>query len=357
MQHYKKYDLMISLGEFCLTAMCLKKTGITPKTYPFDWSAGVLWDKSGECGFKRKVDLICTDFFGAFEYKDFVEFPNPHDKNCHALKNLNTGLQYLHDFPLNQTIPEYFPVFVEKYKRRIHRFYEDISKATSICFVFVTRAKHTFPLTDIPLAYQQLNKKFPNKEIRFLIFQDSYDIENPQQKQIIKYNDYTDVVLYKDPEVYDNFLVIGKTLAEYQNCEYYDFSQENLCALGLSEYELEGRWSCSDQINLYLKTRHKKRDIKLDFLLNAFIAEGREQQLAMFSVNGKQVAEYNFKTTDQRNVSINIPKKINNREDGSLDISIGIVPSPVSPKSLNLSEDERKIALFFKRLTVTSNNS
>lgn len=356
MKYYKKYDLMISLGEFCLTAMCLKKTGITSKTYPFDWSAGILWDKSGECGFKRKVDLICTDFFGAFEYKDFVEFPNPHDKNCHALKNLNTGLQYLHDFPLNKTIPEYFPVFIEKYKRRIHRLYEDIAKANSICFVFATRTKHTFPLTDIPTAYLQLNNKFPNKKINFLIFQDSYDIETAKQRQIIKYNDYTDVVLYKDPEVYDNFLVIGKTLSEYQNCEYYDFSQESLCVLGLSEYELEGRWSCSNKINLYLKTGKKNCDIKLDFLLNAFVEGAKKNQYAVFNVNGVQVAEHQFNTALETNVCIDVQKKINNREDGSLDISIDIFPPPVSPKDINLSEDERKIALFFRRLMIIPYN-
>ena len=49
-----KYDAIISLGEFCAIASALKESGITPETYPLDWSAGVKWDKCGTCGFMGK---------------------------------------------------------------------------------------------------------------------------------------------------------------------------------------------------------------------------------------------------------------------------------------------------------------
>lgn len=105
-----KYDLIIPLGEFCATAIALNKCGLRKNAYPFDWSAGVIWEQCGNCGFQGKINLICNNFKEALNLNDLEEFEMP-DWNKKAVKNIETGLQYLHDFPCNKTIEEYYPIF------------------------------------------------------------------------------------------------------------------------------------------------------------------------------------------------------------------------------------------------------
>lgn len=118
----KYYDMVISLGQNCHASMVLRNCSQQRYSYPLDWSAGILWDRCGVAGLPGKVELICHDFQGAFEREDFVVFGDrPPDSPHYWVKNLKTGLQYQHDFPVGRSVDDYFPEFREKYRRRISR--------------------------------------------------------------------------------------------------------------------------------------------------------------------------------------------------------------------------------------------
>ena len=54
----KKYDLIFSLGEACLTATFLKKLSLRAMSTPFDWIAGGT--------FEKRVDFLETPCYNAY---------------------------------------------------------------------------------------------------------------------------------------------------------------------------------------------------------------------------------------------------------------------------------------------------
>ena len=200
----KYYDIVISLGQNCHSSMVLRNCGQQQFSYPLDWSAGILWDKCGVAGLPGKVELICNNFQGAFEREDFVVFGEPAPDSPHFwVKNLKTGLQYQHDFPKGETVDEYFPVFREKYQRRVNRLYEEIGRSERILFFFIS---YTNELTDdvVILCHNRLANCFPDKKIDLMLIMkdDSVDVgtynRTDLNKNIVRYNVDIGHYLYAD---------------------------------------------------------------------------------------------------------------------------------------------------------------
>lgn len=165
-----EYDVIISLGEWCLTSVALRKYKLQNKSLPFDWSGGILWDKSGYGGLSVKVDLICNNFENFFNYEDFENRgPNPKNEDYWFLwcVNKNTGLQYKHDFPSDQSFENSFVNAREKYFRRVKRLYEQIYSSTNILFIYIARDTG-FSDEYLMEQYVKLSRKFPYKNIHML---------------------------------------------------------------------------------------------------------------------------------------------------------------------------------------------
>lgn len=171
----KSYDVCLSLGFNCFTAILLKQELLQTATYPFDWSRGIDEEKAGVLGLDRKIDLIVNDFADWINPEDFIVFDeNEHDcKNPHKnIRNQRTGLQYLHDFLKGISIQEAYPQFKEKYMRRKKRLQELLASGKSICLVFYAGMK--FLNDDIIFKnMQKLSEKYPNADIDFLLLQNN----------------------------------------------------------------------------------------------------------------------------------------------------------------------------------------
>lgn len=177
----KYYDYIISLGHCCHVAIVLKELFLKGESDVFDWSGGNLFDKCGIGGFEGKVNLICNNFENFLNLEDFEEFKHATNNKHKNVRNRKTGLQYLHDFPIDETIEEEFPSFKQRYQRRIDRLYRKIQDAEKICFVFVTRTE-ILPIETVLKAEKKLNELFNNK-IDLLIIQHK---DNLKQNEYIK---------------------------------------------------------------------------------------------------------------------------------------------------------------------------
>lgn len=214
-----KYDVVISLGEWCFTSMGLRKHGLQFQSLPFDWSAGILWNKSGHGGLSGKVDLICNDFDSFFDFSDFDNRgPNPPTEEYWNLwvVNKRTGLQYKHDFPANVPFADSFNTVRDKYVRRIKRLRELIDSSDTILFVYFGLS---VGFSDEYLIEQQekLAKKFPSKRIDFLYLMNNPDYseddvhidklsENIKKVQFFCKNKSNDgaSIIYPHPDILKN---------------------------------------------------------------------------------------------------------------------------------------------------------
>ena len=66
----KHFDTVISLGQYCMASITLRRLSLQDESMVFDWSAGILPDKCGIGGLEGKVNLICNDFKNFFNLKD-----------------------------------------------------------------------------------------------------------------------------------------------------------------------------------------------------------------------------------------------------------------------------------------------
>lgn len=181
----KYYDIVISLGQYCITSLCLRRVNLQEETMVFDWSAGRLEDVAGKGGIAGKVDLICNDFKNFYNKEDFENWGNNTDHDCgkFLIVNRRTGLQYKHDFPGDKSFEESFQENREKYLRRAERLYQRISESNSVLFVYMAYDLG-FENSYLIAQYEKLQKKFPNKNIDMLF------VMHDDKKDIYSFNEY-----------------------------------------------------------------------------------------------------------------------------------------------------------------------
>lgn len=107
----------VSLGSFCGVAMELDRIGLRQESLPFDWLItadfdSVLW-------------LIRNHFEGFLEKEDLYQEETP---DYYYSKRFQ--IHYYHEFIGTGSLEEQYDAVLEKYRRRIGRFYEIISSPT-----------------------------------------------------------------------------------------------------------------------------------------------------------------------------------------------------------------------------------
>ena len=348
----KKYDIVIPLGEMCATAIALRDSGIRCASYPFDWSAGVKYEICGNSGLPGKIKMICDDFKDAFRLEDLSEFWTAQSKHRSVLNN-RTGLQYLHDFVWEKPVVDQFPEYLEKYQRRIQRFYKDIEQSNTILFVFVTRSKHFLSFYEINSALDMLNKKFPNKDINFLLVQDSYDC-NPNEFKFIKISDHMDLCLYKDdPALGDgNQPVLKRVFSQFiQGVDEYNFATDNVKNYGLSVKESWGRWSDGNDVWLDVPVCFDG-DVEIDFDIWPYLVDQHTTQDVDVYLENKKIASWHFeKDMEKPETKLKIQK--NKIKNNSVLLHF-VIKNPVSLAELGLGENTRKLGIGFKKMNITA---
>lgn len=343
------YDLVISLGGRCRTASALKLLKITEKTYPFDWTD---YEDLPSKHLLTKCNLIANHFENAFNFEDFVELPS-HIRKHKIIKNTTTGLQYIHDFPWETSVKDFFPTFLEKHLRRVKRLYDDIEKANSVLFVFED-VHRKIPLNTIKTAISILKKSFPNKNVNMLVLLPVLPDGYRQYKEIkLNIKDVTAVLcsrLYIEGIPYNKIVSrMSKYLGQFFGMNYFSFAEDvNIECYGLSEIENWGRWSDGDSIFFRLQTTKQTENVSVDINVKPFVCENKPQQKCKIFCNGYEIKE--MVIVESQTISLTVP----NDNSGNLDFVFEF-DNTLSPKELGLSEDNRKLGLGFIDAIISEN--
>lgn len=346
----KKYDVIIPLGELCATAVALRDSGLRQNSYPFDWSGGVKYDKCGNCGFIGKIKMICNDFKDAFNLEDLEEFWSE-NKGHRGVINKRTGLQYLHDFNWEQSVEAQYPEYIQKYQRRIKRLYDDINTNKTILFIFATRGEHKLSLAELNNGLNLLNNKFPQKDINFLLIQDSTDCA-PFETKYFEISDNIFVYLYRDASVATgNQTMLKKIMKDFIiGTHEYNFATNNIKNYGLSVKENWGRWSDGQYVWLDIPI-YKEMPIKIKFDVLPYIVASHPVQDVDIYLHNNQIAHWHFEITKPMpDTTLDIPAK--EVKGGNLTLKFK-VNNPMSIQELGLGNDTRKLGIGFKKMEIT----
>ena len=163
--NHDEYDQIISLGGNCNVAYQLMHRGKRVCAFPLDWTF-----MDDDRPIRKLPELIATRFKNFCRLEHLRELPEKlYDRmgtRCNILDE-ESGFRLVHHF---------MPPFAENYdnanrvmRRRIDRFYAEVSKAKRVLFVLAT--KFTFDQALVGDIYEALHNRFADTEIEVLCIQ------------------------------------------------------------------------------------------------------------------------------------------------------------------------------------------
>lgn len=162
----EKYDLIFSLGGSCATAKQLKMNGLRNASYPFDWLF-CLNDRH----LKYLINAFQTDFHDWLLYENLRELTAEErgDSKCFQYCDEVSGYNFIHDFHKpKEDITEYTEV-KDKYKRRINRLLEKISKSKNILIIF--DARYDVDISLLKELKKVIENKYKRTHVKFILLQ------------------------------------------------------------------------------------------------------------------------------------------------------------------------------------------
>ena len=182
---FSEYDLVIGIGSTCLVTDMLKSFNLRRFTTPFDWTAGmepINWlSQPGiyrDTRFREKIQAICDNFKDWTNPKYFKYVSTFNKDKHHNIVNVKTHIRYLHEFPADQDILQYFPQFVTKTSRRIQNLYNALNNSKTVLIVWLSRTGDQCGLLEKNVSYQdikwavnKMQKQYPAKQFDFVFFE------------------------------------------------------------------------------------------------------------------------------------------------------------------------------------------
>lgn len=168
----ERFDYVCSLGSSCLCAQSLDDAGLRLSSGPFDWLAGP--------SLKARADAVVNEFDGWLEPGDFKFLGNPNHFVHDSYLNTKTGFKFPHDFAPGEPFEKSWPEVLEKYKRRIARFYERIRASRRVLFVWLENPVLADQPSDeeVRQSVEAIAAKFPGVKTELLVVDRAPDDES-----------------------------------------------------------------------------------------------------------------------------------------------------------------------------------
>lgn len=155
----------------CPIAYFLSKYRLRSFSLPFDWMMN--------CKLKDITHLIQSEGREFFTQIEQICV----NKETREIRDKQTGIIAIHDFPISQSVEEYYPLFVEKYKRRFKRLIKTIQKNKKIAFL----SRRDTSIKEFECFLQEM-QKFHKAKYTFINIRHDENITNLQKT--IKMIDY-----------------------------------------------------------------------------------------------------------------------------------------------------------------------
>jgi len=210
------YDAVIPIGQWCATALCLKRAGLRSMSAPFDW-----------VGFheplSRYVDIIESDFDSYMLKKNLRLIRENTTEGSVTYKDLATGLNSVHDFRLGIPFDEMYQRFRQLLNRRKDRLLELFHGGGKILLVH-HRGEGHYSADEILNAVGRLRRKFPETILDLLVLE-SYGVARTLSIDVIGTG------------------IVRVTGDFYDKARYNEvLGNEALCLNVLKMIRLKGRW-------------------------------------------------------------------------------------------------------------------
>lgn len=162
----KSFDTIVSLGGSCATAKQLKFKKLRKCSYPFDW----LFHNNNEA-LCYLIKAFETDFSDWMKRDKLIplKYEERGDSPLNQYHDLNTGFNTIHDFHKPVEDDEEYNAVITKYKRRISRLLDHISKSKHT--LLILDARYPVCINCLADLKKVIESKYPNDVVQVLLFQ------------------------------------------------------------------------------------------------------------------------------------------------------------------------------------------
>lgn len=213
----RTYDAVWSLGQWCATAMAMKKCGLRSASGPFDWMMG------RGVHIHTYVDLLTAEFADFFLKENMQKVCDAIREGTEHWKDTRLGLEIRHDFRLGVPFETNYANFRIRIGRRIVRLLELLRRGGCVLFVH-WMGEGSYQREDVVAEVRRLRAAFPESTIDLLV---------------IETEKFKPDVLYEEPEPGVVFAV-----GDFYDQERFDPVQgnEKLVVSVLRRVRMRGRW-------------------------------------------------------------------------------------------------------------------
>jgi len=342
----KSYDFAVSLGTACIVANKMENNNLKLFSGPFDWIVGS----------PERVNYLIKNNFKDFFLYDNLEIEGRKGGKFLVRDKLN-GLLSVHDFKEsgNKIAESEYSDVMEKYDRRIKRFYDWCRRSEKALFIIFAGPQKD--LSDVYRIKETIGFSFP--QLYFDILVVYLCPEKISEIKRIDENLYLAQVYHDESNWPKSDLHWKNILSHFS----IDFSRKTIdlsnvlplkedrldfktpddtgrfVYLGLSQREPHGRWSIGDKtrIGLKLNTRPKKMTVKCGSYRN---------KRSQVYINGKYAGNLDF-TTNSHIHEFDIKNIDTKKRYLVIDF---VHETPLSPLLAGESSDPRMIAVLFDEI-------
>lgn len=146
------YRHVISLGFFCGTALELERYGFRDASYPFDWVI---------CPIKPTVVLLESGMESLMRSTHVVR----DSVHQHIVRDLDSGIDFYHDFAPDVGVEDQLDSVREKYARRMLRFRQAIEERTLFVRYIADAEEHRFLSANMDVVMALLRQHNPANDL------------------------------------------------------------------------------------------------------------------------------------------------------------------------------------------------
>lgn len=182
------YKHIISLGSFCSPALEIERLGLRDGSYPFDW----VLSRS----MNNIVELISNGFSDLFNVDYFYQWKSQYS----TYENIKCDIVFVHDFSQWIDLNSQLQQVIDKYQRRINRFYIAIQEKTLFVRYIETDSEYKYVEKNYDLILETLKRYNKENEILYIVNDDLCCQNNGLRNSITVQKDTDDSVARKFAE-------------------------------------------------------------------------------------------------------------------------------------------------------------
>ena len=184
-----KYDVAVSLGQWCVIAICLRKLGLRSHSGPFDWIGQYV-------PVSQYLDMVATGIQGLMIKENLRDVGSNDEEGTIYYRDLVTGFESRHEFKTGVSFDENYANFRRLLDRRIAWLMSVLGSGRKVLFIH-WHGDGRYRRDEVVESVRRLRAAYPEALIDLLVVESErmaadVSYEEPEPGVVFATGDFSD---------------------------------------------------------------------------------------------------------------------------------------------------------------------